>query len=207
MAKLAEMVGRFDLKAVANYKDMKRGDFNPMLEVYKALNDFPDDRSGKKFGPVDSWGTDRVLVIDGLTGLSDAAMEMMTGDKPVRDKPDYGVAQNNLLSLLRKITSGCNCHFVLIAHVDRLQDEIMGGVKLMLSTIGQAIRGLIGQPFSDVILAKREGDKFYWDTADSNADLKTRNLTIASKLPADFVQLLATWRRRRDAAALPPSGG
>lgn len=199
MRDMADKVGKFDLKFLANYKDVNRASYNRFEALYAALNDFVDQR-GQSFGSVDTWGSDRVICIDGLSGLGEAAMEMMTGEKPVRDKSDYGIAQNNIMQLLRKLVQGCACHFVLIAHVERIADEILGGVKLMPSTPGKAIQGLVSTPFSDVILTKREGDKFYWDTADSSADLKTRNLKIASKLPPDFETIYDRWLARKRAA-------
>lgn len=200
MEAMAGRVGRLDLKALANYRDVRRGDYNRFEALYACLNNFTDQRTGQSFGPVDKWDNSRVLVIDGATGIGDAAMEMMTGDKPVRDKSDYGIAQNNMMTLIHKLTSGCRCHFVLLAHVERQIDEVMGGVKLMPSTPGKAIQGIITQPFSDVILSRREGATFWWDTADSSADLKTRNLPIQSKLPADFGAIYQRWKARAEAA-------
>ena len=135
MKDTADKIGKFDLSGLAKMRDMNRAQNNPMIKLYEVLNDFIDQKDGKKYGPVDDWGTDRVLVIDGLSALSRIAMEMVTGDKPVRDKPDYGIAQGNLMSLIHKLTSGCMCHIVLIAHVNREIDEVMGGVKLMPNSI------------------------------------------------------------------------
>jgi AAA domain len=200
MRKRADDIGKFDLSGLTKIRDINRAKNNQMLEVYTQLNGFIDQKDGKNYGNVDSWGTDRVIVIDGLSALSRIAMEMVTGNKPVRDKPDYGIAQNNLMGLIHKLTSGCNCHFVLLAHVNREVDEIMGGVKLFPNTIGKAIISDIQQPFSDVILSSREGDKFFWDTANSAADLKTRNLPIRSKIEPDFGQILAKWTARKNAS-------
>ena len=200
MLKTADNIGKFDLSGLTKMKDINRAKNNPMLAVYTTLNQFVDQKDGKDYGPVDSFGTDRVLVIDGLSALSRIAMEMVTGDKPVRDKPDYGIAQNNLMSLIHKLTSGCNCHLVLIAHVNREVDEIMGGVKLMPNTIGKAILSDLQQPFSDVILCVRENATFYWDTANSQADLKTRNLPIQSKIAPDFGQIVRKWTSRKNMA-------
>lgn len=200
MKKTADDIGKFDLAGLTKMRDMHRGTNNQMTSIYENLNNFVDQRDGKAYGPVDEWGTDRVIVIDGLSALSRIAMEMMTGSKPVRDKPDYGIAQQNLMALIHKLTSGCNCHFILIAHVTREVDEIMGGVKLMPNTIGKAILSDLQQPFSDIILTYREGDKFFWDTANSSADLKTRNLPRQSKLPPDFAPVFAKWDSRRKAA-------
>jgi hypothetical protein len=50
--------------------------------------------------------------------------------------------------------------------------------------------------FSDVILTKRQVTKFFWSTADSQADLKARNLPIADDLPPDFRPILEKWKSR-----------
>lgn len=191
----AETIGKFDLAGLTRMKDMTRSMNNQMVEVYEILNNFTDQKTGEAYGSVDSWDTKRVLVIDSLSALNRICMDMVIGTKPVKDMADWGIAQNNLMSLLHKLTSGCICHFVLIAHVDRETDQIMGGVKLMVSALGKAITSQIPQPFSDVILATRDGDKFTWDTANSLADVKTRNLPIAAKLPADFGAIISQWQK------------
>ena len=70
----------------------------------------------------------------------------------------------------------------------------------MVASLGKAITSQIPQPFSDVILTVREGDKFYWDTANSLADVKTRNLPISSKLPANFGTIYDKWLTRKNLA-------
>jgi hypothetical protein len=200
LQKTADSIGKFDLAGLSKMRDLERGKNNQMVELYSILNDFSDQRTGKKFGSVDSWDSSKVLVIDSLSALNRICMEMVVGTKPVRDMADWGIAQNNLMALLHKLTSGCNCHFVLIAHVDRETDQILGGVKLMVAALGKAITAQIPQPFSDVILTSRENDKFYWDTANSQADVKTRNLPIAQKLPADFTTIISRWQSRKNLA-------
>jgi hypothetical protein len=193
----AEQIGKFDLQGLTKMRDMNRSKNNQMTELYTILNNFTDQRTGEAFGPVDSWGTEKVLVIDSLSALNRIAMEMVVGTKPVKDMADWGIAQQALMSLMHKLTSGCNCHFILIAHVDRETDQILGGVKLMVAALGKAITSQIPQAFSDVILTSREGDKFYWDTANSQADVKTRNLPIASKLSANFYPIWEKWNSRQ----------
>lgn len=196
MQKNAESIGKFDLSALTKMRDPNRAQNNQMVSVYKVLNAFIDQRDGKDYGPVDAFSQNSLVVIDGLSALSRIAMEMVTGNKPVRDKPDYGISQGNLMSLILKLCSGCQCHFVLLAHVNREIDEIMGGVKLFPNTIGKAILSELSQPFSDVILSARETTKFYWDTANAQADLKTRNLPIASRIDPDFGAILSRWYAR-----------
>lgn len=192
----ADNIAKMDLAALTRLRDTNRSKSNLVYDMYGILNDFHDQRTGGKFGCVDQWKNDRVLCVDSLTGLSWIFMQMVVGTKPVRDKPDYGIAQNNLMNFIHKMTSGCNCHFVLLAHDDREVDEVLGGVKRMPKSIGKALVSEIQQPFSDVILTVREGDKFHWDTANSQADLKTRNLPINAKLPADFGQIFKSWQSR-----------
>ena len=55
---------------------------------------------------------------------------------------------------------------------------------------------VLSRYFTDVVLAKRQGDKFIWDSADSQADLKVRNAPIKSDLPPSFVPLIESWKRR-----------
>lgn len=196
LKKGADDIGKFDLAGLARMKDMHRSKNNQMIELYTVLNDFYDQKSKTKFGPVDSWNNNTVLVIDSLSALNRIAMEMVIGTKAVKDMSDWGIAQQALMSLLHKLTSGCIGHFVLIAHVERETDMILGGVKLMVAALGKAITSQIVQPFSDVILTVREGDKFYWDTANTQADVKTRNLPIASKIPADFDAIYTKWQKR-----------
>jgi hypothetical protein len=90
-----------------------------------------------------------------------------------------------------------------MAHVEREVDQILGGNKISVAVPGKAIGATILQPFSDVILSSREVDKFFWDTANSQADVKTRNLPIRSKITADFGQIYETWKSR---AVLASSG-
>lgn len=201
LKKTSDDIGKFDLAGLARMKDMNRSKNNQMVELYTILNDFPDQRTKKNYGPVDTWTNGCVLIIDSLSALNRIAMEMVIGTKPVKDMSDWGIAQQAIMSILHKLTSGCICHVVIIAHVERETDLILGGVKLMVASLGKAITSQIAQPFSDVILTVREGDKFYWDTANSQADVKTRNLPIASKQPADFGAIYSKWENRIRAAS------
>ena len=201
LMKSADDIGKYDLAGLARMKDIHRSKNNQMMEMYTILNDFSDQRTGKKFGPVDSWSNGAVLVIDSLSALNRIAMEMVIGTKAVKDMSDWGIAQQALMSLLHKLTSGCICHVVLIAHVERETDLILGGVKLMVAALGKAITSQITQPFSDVILTVRDTDKFYWDTANAQADVKTRNLPLSGKIPADFEQIYAKWSKRAELAS------
>jgi hypothetical protein len=202
LRRMIDESGKFTQKMLSNSVDPNRGKNNPVLPVIDLVNDFKDHRTGKSFGPVAGWDTKRVFVIDHLTALSEMFLRMLTGNKAVSDLPDYGIAQTNFMQFQKYLINSCKCHFVMIAHVDRYIDEIHGGMRLMTKSIGKAIAGDIPIPYSDVILSRREGDKFYWDTAESNADVKTRNLSIQSKLPPDFGVILKKWEARNAAAGV-----
>lgn len=196
MLDTATKINTFSLEMLAKMTDPHKSRHNQYLELFKTLNDFEDQRDGKKFGAVNTWGTDRCLVIDSLTGLNNAALSLVIGGKPVRSQSDWGIAQQQLEGLLRKLCDGCSCHFVLLAHVERESDLVLGGVKLMASTLGKALAPKIPAMFSDVILTVRQGDKWTWDTANVMADLKTRNLPIKSDNPPSFAPVVAKWRAR-----------
>lgn len=192
----ARKVNTMSLDTLAKMQDPNRSAHNQFIKLLEALNDFPDDRSGQKFGCVDTWTPSRALVVDGMAGLARAAMSLVVGGKPVRSQSDWGIAQDQVEKIVRMWTDNCRCHFVLIAHVERETDAILGGVKLMVSTLGKALAPKLPPMFSDVILAVREGAKFTWDTGSAIADVKTRNLPIQQGLPADFGAIVKKWQSR-----------
>jgi hypothetical protein len=200
MMDTATKINQFSLEMLAKMVDPNKSRHNQYLELFKVLHDFTDQRDDSKHGSVNSWGTDKVLVIDSLTGLNNAALNLVIGGKPVRSQSDWGIAQQQLEGLLRKLCDGCQCHFVLLSHVERESDLVLGGVKLMASTLGKALAPKIPAMFSDVILTVRQGDKWTWDTANVMADLKTRNLPIKSDNPPSFAPIVIKWKARAAAS-------
>lgn len=196
MIKNAELINTMSLDSLSKMSDPNKSKYNQFIGLLRALNDFPDDRTGKTFGPVNSWTSSRALVIDGLTGLSAAAMSLVVGGKAVRSQSDWGIAQDQVEKILRMLCDGCSCHLVVLCHVEREPDVVTGGTKLMPSTLGKALAPKISAMFSDVILAARNGDKWLWDTANPMADLKTRNLALAANLPPDFAPIINKWKSR-----------
>lgn len=196
MEQNAKLINSMSLDSLAKMQDPQRSKHDQYIQLFATLNDFPDDRTGKKFGGVDSWGPGRALVIDGMTGLGRAAMSNVIGGKAVKSQSDWGIAQDQLEKLLRMLCDGCSCHFVLLAHVEREVDQVLGGTKLMVATLGRALAPKIPPMFSDVVLAVRNGDKWNWDTASAMADVKTRNLGIRSDLPASFAPIMLKWKSR-----------
>jgi hypothetical protein len=131
-----------------------------------------------------------------MAGLGRAAMSLVVGGKAVKSQSDWGIAQDQVEKLLRMLCDNCACHFVLIAHVERETDQVLGGVKLMVSTLGRALAPKIPAMFSDVILTVRSGDKWTWDAGSAQADVKVRNLPFKSDLPPTFGPVVEKWKAR-----------
>lgn len=163
--------------------------YQQFIEILSACNNFTCDRTGESFGDVMTWGPERAFVLDSLSGLSIAAMNLAVGTKPVRTQPDWGTAMNNLEQFITTLSTAIPCWTVLIAHLEREKDEISGAVQLMPSTLGQKLSPKIGRFFDDTIHCIREGKDFRWSTITSNVDLKARNLPLSDKIPPSFRQI------------------
>ena len=192
----AQKINTLSLDSLAKMADPNRSKHNRFIELLTALNNFPCDRTGQSFGPVNTWTPSRALVIDGMAGIGQCAMSLVIGGKAVKSQSDWGIAQDQVEKLLRMLCDSCPCHFVLLSHVERETDQILGGVKLTVSTLGRALAPKIPPMFSDVILAVRQGDKWTWDTSNVQADLKTRNLPIKADNPPTFAGIVAKWKAR-----------
>lgn len=192
----AKKVGLLTYEGLTKSIDPDRAKNNPWEKFLTVLTDFPDDRTGARFGNIGDWGADKILINDSLSETSNACFRMVIGNKPTASQPDYGVAQNNLLNWLRYMTQSFKGTFVITAHVARQTNEITGATQLMTKAIGRALADDIPQLFSETIYAYREGTNWYWDTAAANVDTKTRYLPIASKIRPDFAQIMNKWAER-----------
>jgi len=191
----AEKINTWNLEMLAKQQDPNKATYNMAIKFLKNLNGFIDERTGTNFGRVLDWDASRVLCLDGLTGLSRAAMSMVVGGKPVRSQSDWGIAMDQVEKYLLYLTDSCRCHFVALAHIEREVDQVVGGTKITVGTLGQKLAPKIPPMFSDVIMAVRDGTAWTWDTVDSRAVLKTRNLRYAAKLPQDFGPIFASWEK------------
>ena len=199
LADSVRLTNTLSFESLIKQSDANRSKYNQLEQFLRNFNDVTDD-TGQKHGDISKWGPDKALVIDGLTGLCTSAMQACIGGKFARDQKDWGLAQSIVENILRKITSESRFHFILLAHVERETDPNGGGLKLMASALGRALAPKLPAMFSDVILTKRIGKEFWWDTEDPAADLKTRNLPIAAKIPPTFSTVLAKWKVRAGGA-------
>jgi len=196
MIDAARKINTLDFKALANMGDMNKRKYTEFMDILRCLSDFECDRTGQKYGAVDTWDHDRVLVVDSLSGINVAAMNLVTGAKPVKAMADWGVAMDMVERFISKLTTNLLCPAVVIAHAERETDEVTGGVQVMASTLGRKLAPKLPRTFSDVIYTQRKGDKFSWATSATNVDTKSRNLPMSGDLPPDFRPLLANWEKR-----------
>lgn len=178
------------LHKMADPNRMKHNQFNKLL---KQFTNFKCDHCSKEFGAVDKWGPDRLLGIDSLSGINPVVMSMIIGNKPVRSQAEWGIAQDQIEKFIRLLCDGTKCHFVLTAHVEREVDQVFGGVKVTVSTLGKALAPKIPPMFSEVILTVKNGSQFSWSTANPQADLKTRYLPIKDGLEPSLKPVLDKW--------------
>lgn len=196
LAESAHQINTVSQESLHKMQDPNRSKHSQFVDLLRALIDFPDDRTGMKFGDVGNWGPNRCIAVDSLTGINPIALSLVVGGKPVKSQADWGIAQDAIEKLLRKLAYDCKCHFILTSHIEREVDQVFGGVKITVSTLGRALAPKIPPLFSDVILSQREGTKFMWSTANVQADLKARNLPIADSLPQTFVPIIEKWKSR-----------
>lgn len=194
-AEMARQVNTVSYDTLKKSSDPNRSRYNQFETFLRTFNNVKDD-AGRAYGPVDKFSTGCAIVVDGLTGLGDSVLKAVVGGKADRDQKDWGLAQNMLENFLRTVTSACRCHFILIAHVERETDQVIGGSKITVSTLGKALPPKIPPMFSDVILTSRLGREFFWDTENPQADLKSRNLPISAKNPPTFIPIIEKWKSR-----------
>jgi AAA domain len=183
---MAKNVARMDFEGLAKLKPTPGRDKAKFIDLLSTLADFKCDRTGKSFGPVDSFGPTNALAVDSLSGLNLMAMDLVIGDKVSAHQGEWGVAMNMLDKLLLSLTSGLKCTFCMTAHLEREVNEVTGGQQIMASTLGRKLAPKIPRFFSEVAMAYRDNTSYYWSTTAVNTDLKNRSLPFSPKLEPNF---------------------
>lgn len=192
---MAQKVNTLGMDAVAKITDPNRTKFSQFRSILTVLNNFTCQRTGKSFGDVSTWDAGKILVIDHLTVINNASIQNAIGGKVVRSQQDWQVGQNQIEHLLTSLTQDCPCHLIMLSHVERQTDEVLGGVKLMVSTLGKALAPKIPAMFSEVVLAAKANGGFVWDTASPIADTKNRYLPASNTNPQDFGKIFTLWEK------------
>ncbi len=192
----AKMINSMSNDALQKMAGIGREHHRQYMQLLQGIANYKCDRCGKEFGDATEWGPDRAFVLDGLSGVNIMSMNVGIGSKPIRTLPDWGVAMDAEERLIQKLTNDTKCWFVLIAHLERIIDEVAGSMVLGVSALGKKLGPTLPRYFDEVIQCRREGAQFFWATATLNVDLKTRSLPLSDKLEPDFRLLIDSWKKR-----------
>ena len=201
---MSEMEKRAQKILKSTYEDLAKEkpnaaakrEFDQFLRMISSCSNFPCDRTGKRYGAVDSWMTDRVFVLDTLTGVSKMAMSLVVGSKPTKSEGEWGVAMDQVEHFIDLFTCGTMCHFILNAHLGREKDEITGSMKHYPMTLGQKLPPKIPTNFDEVVLAERTKDSWKWSTNDRQADLKFRYMPNSNNIEPHYKVCFEGWKKK-----------
>ena len=183
---------------VKQVDDPQRARYDAWIQVYPALANFTCDACGQEFGDVMTWGPDRALAIDGMSGLNQMSLDFCRGGA-VAD--DYGrkrdAAADQVYNLFgQTLPNALQCTYVFIAHTRDLFVSEEKRVKTTFDILGKRTAGMWGRNFQDIVLAHRQGNQFWWSNDDEAADTKNTYLPLSPGLAQDFGPLIEAWRRR-----------
>lgn len=112
-------------------------------------------------GPLESWTSRDVLVVDSFSRVCDWAMnfQLVLSGRAASgpQQQDWWPAQNQVKQLLESLTSELvRCNVILICHIDYVErdDKITRGVP---QALGQKLGPQIGQLFNNAIMARASG--------------------------------------------------
>lgn len=177
---------------------------NHVMSMLKAFEAFVDERTGTNFGDVTTWDNNCALVIDNLSGMNDLIMMNTVGLKPNPAPGEWNIAQTFEAMLIKRLAGDCKCWFVLLSHLDKVNNEVTGLNVVSAAAIGAKLGPKLGKDFSEVILSKRVGSVFTWSTSETQTDVKNRGLPISDKLDPTFDLLFAAHKAREKQLAAPP---
>jgi hypothetical protein len=198
---LHDLQVRINAMSYSDISNLKSGiGKNTMKQLPKLLSnmkEFIDERTGKSYGDVTSWESNRMLALDSLSGFSLITLQHTVGFKPSPHQGEWGIAMSAVEQILLKLSSDCNCFFVLTSHIEKEPDEITGMAKVTVSTLGRKLAPKIPRFFSEVVRARKDpAGKYLWSTQDAEADLKNRALPSSNAIPQDFGPIIDAYRRR-----------
>lgn len=169
-----------------------RTNYNQLVQVMQLCANFVD-QNGVEHGGIDTFGADCAVFIDGLSGLSDMAMKLTIGAKPVPTLQDWGVAIKQVDDFVKQFAN-IDAFVCVIAHVAMERDEVSGKVLQYANTLGKQLGPTLGRHFNEVIMARfDEASGATWATIDKNADLKATYLPHKQGMKADFKQIIDGW--------------
>lgn len=142
------------------------------------LQDWKDDE--QSYGPVSSWGKDTVLVVDALSSMGRASLNMVLQANGVIGKPPeiqhWGTAMDNIEKVLGNLTHPVlvPCHLVVLTHVTVQESEGGGMVKAYPEALGTKLNPKVGRYFNNMVsLSITAGEKSFKTKKDGMLACKT----------------------------------
>jgi hypothetical protein len=197
--KEADNVNRYSIEQLQKMKQPLRAGYRQFIELLETCNNFTCSICKKPFGDVAKLGPDCLLALDSMSGLNIMAMDIVAGGNPIKTLPDYQIAMNNVEKFIQKLCVDTTCSFCLTAHVEREIDEVFGGTKITMSTIGRRMSPRLPRFFDEVVLCLKKGEKFLWSTTEPNTDLKNRLLPLSGEITPSFANIFTTTHSKENA--------
>lgn len=159
------------------------------------LQKWKDSETGEDFGPVSSWSTNRVLVVDSLSFLGMAALDYVLakngrgGEQPFQ--ADWGEAMRMLEQTLQIIYSTeIKCHVVMNSHITYQQVEGSGIQKGLPMGLGSQLPPKIGRYFNMMLMTRSKGQgestkRVLLTKPEANVEVKCPILSAPKELPIE----------------------
>jgi hypothetical protein len=193
LAQKAESLTRLPWEAAAKWADPKKGQYDGFIRLLQALHTYKCVNCGKDFGDATTWDSSKCLWFDGLSGLNQAALQMVTGGAVTRSLPQWGAAMESESQFIKQCVYGTTCWFVLVTHQDKVLDEVNGGMVISPLALGRKVGPELPKDFDEVVQTERVGDKFKWTNIAQGVDLKATYLPLSNDLPPSFQGIYDKW--------------
>lgn len=184
----ALMANTTNLDQLLKQTDPGKSNYRQFLELFATCANFTCDACGQEFGDVAEWADERAICLDSLTGLSTTAMQLVVGGKPIRSLPEYGAAMEFIEGFMRLFWGNTHCSAILLSHIDREVNPLIGFTTITAHTIGQKLAPKLAKMPDEIILAEHANGKYTWTVEETGYVLKHRRLK-PGKLAPDFTQL------------------
>lgn len=186
------------LKTLMTTQDPNKDKYTQLRQLFKTCEEFVCDGCKQSFGDVEQWGEDRAIALDGLSGLTKAARQFHIGARPIIGRDDYQPIQGWIELFLERMWSSTKCTAVLLAHVDRRENDINSINQVTIDTAGPAlVRKLVRKPDEIITTERDERGNFVWNTAyNVGTVMKHRILPERPDLAPDFSQLFRSTQQR-----------
>ncbi len=198
LKEMGVIVNRMGFEDIAK---LKTGVGKQHMDVFTRLladcENFTCDHCMVAFGDVTSWGDDRALVLDSVSGINKIMKDQTVGYKPSLHQGEWGIAMKLEEEFIYQLASSCQCFFICLGHSDKVTNEVTGARDVTLAALGNKLAPQLIKLFDEVIISKKEGDKFYWSNVEMGASTKSRSLPFGAKLPPSFGPIVLAHRERK----------